>query len=314
LYTGDDLLSPVNQYESNWIDQGDCSMTNENQSRAGCSGSGCGKGANHKVSDPQDGNILSSLSKIRHKLIVMSGKGGVGKSSVSAGLAVQLAHQGLQVGLLDVDIHGPSLAGIMGVSGLLDISKEKKVIAKQVHENLKVVSMQSLMKEADQAVIWRGPAKTGVIRQFIGDVLWGELDYLIIDAPPGTGDEPLSVAQTIPEAKAVIVTTPQDVALSDVRKSINFCRVVKMDAVGLVENMGPFECPCCGKPLALFKSGGGKATAETMGVKFLGTLPFDPQVVKTCDAGQAVDLPSCAPSFMAALENVAGNIITASDA
>jgi Mrp family chromosome partitioning ATPase len=287
-------------------------MTNENQPQADCSG-GCGKGATGAVSNPQDERINASLSKIRHKLIVMSGKGGVGKSSVSAGLAVQLAFKGFQVGLLDVDIHGPSLAGIMGVSGLLDISKEKKVIAKQVHENLKVVSMQSLMQEADQAVIWRGPAKTGVIRQFIGDVLWGDLDYLIIDAPPGTGDEPLSVAQTIPEARAVIVTTPQDVALSDVRKSINFCRVIKMEAAGLVENMGPFECPCCGKPLAVFKSGGGKATAEEMGVRFLGTLPFDPNVVKACDAGQAVDLTSRAPSFMTALEDVVGHIITITD-
>ncbi len=243
----------------------------------------------------------------------MSGKGGVGKSSVSAGLAVQLALKGYKVGLLDVDIHGPSIAGIMGVRGLLDISKEKKVIAKQVHENLKVVSMQSLMRDADQAVIWRGPAKTGVIRQFIGDVLWGDLDYLIIDAPPGTGDEPLSVAQTIPEAKALIVTTPQDVALSDVRKSINFCRVINMQAVGLVENMGPFECPCCGKTMALFKSGGGEITADKMGVPFLGTLPFDPKVVKTCDAGKAVDLKSSAPSFMAALEGVAEKIVKTAD-
>ena len=295
------------------MDEGECGMTSEPQSQTGCSGGGCGKGATSGASKHQDEHISVSLSKIRNKLIVMSGKGGVGKSSVSAGLAVQLALKGYKVGLLDVDIHGPSIAGIMGVRGLLDISKEKKVIAKQVHENLKVVSMQSLMRDADQAVIWRGPAKTGVIRQFIGDVLWGDLDYLIIDAPPGTGDEPLSVAQTIPEAKALIVTTPQDVALSDVRKSINFCRVIDMQAVGLVENMGPFECPCCGKTMALFKSGGGEITADKMGVPFLGTLPFDPKVVKTCDAGKAVDLKSSAPSFMAALEGVAEKIVKTAD-
>jgi Mrp family chromosome partitioning ATPase len=195
----------------------------------------------------------------------------------------------------------------------MDITQDKKVIAKKVHENLKVVSMQSLMKDADQAVIWRGPAKSGVIRQFIGDVLWGDLDYLIIDAPPGTGDEPLSVAQTIMEAKAVIVTTPQDVALSDVRKSINFCRVINMDAVGLVENMGPFRCPCCGETLTIFKSGGGQATAEKMDIPFLGTLPFDPKVVKTCDAGQAVQLASAAPAFMAAMASVVDKVIKSVD-
>jgi Mrp family chromosome partitioning ATPase len=287
-------------------------MTNEKQSNAGCGG-GCAAGATSGVSKHQDEHIQNSLSKIKHKLIVLSGKGGVGKSSVSAGLAVKLALKGFQVGLMDVDIHGPSQAGIMGVEGLMDITQDKKVIAKKVHENLKVVSMQSLMKDADQAVIWRGPAKSGVIRQFIGDVLWGDLDYLIIDAPPGTGDEPLSVAQTIMEAKAVIVTTPQDVALSDVRKSINFCRVINMDAVGLVENMGPFRCPCCGETLTIFKSGGGQATAEKMDIPFLGTLPFDPKVVKTCDAGQAVQLASAAPAFMAAMASVVDKVIKSVD-
>lgn len=286
-------------------------MTNEVQSNAGCSGGGCSAGATSGASKDKDEHIQNSLSKIRHKLIVMSGKGGVGKSSVSAGLSVQLALKGYQVGLLDVDIHGPSQGGIMGVEGLMDISPDKKVIAKKVHENLKVVSMQSLMKDADQAVIWRGPAKSGVIRQFIGDVLWGELDFLIIDAPPGTGDEPLSVAETIKESKAVIVTTPQDVALSDVRKSINFCRVINMDTLGLVENMGPFKCPCCDETLAIFKSGGGQATAEKMDLPFLGTLPFDPKVVKACDAGQAVQLESAAPAFMAAMASVVDKIIKA---
>jgi ATP-binding protein involved in chromosome partitioning len=286
-------------------------MTNENQSKSGCSGGGCSAGATSGTSKHKEANIHNSLSKIRHKLIVMSGKGGVGKSSVTAGLAVQLALKGFQVGVLDVDIHGPSQAGIMGVEGLMGTTPDKKVIAKKVNENLKVVSMQSLMKDADQAIIWRGPAKSGVIRQFIGDVLWGDLDFLLIDAPPGTGDEPLSVAQTITEAKAVIVTTPQDVALSDVRKSINFCRVINMDAVGLVENMGPFECPCCGETLALFKSGGGQATADKMEIPFLGTLPFDPMVVKTCDAGQAIQLESAAPAFMAAIAPVVEKIIKA---
>lgn len=283
-------------------------MTKNDKPNTSSGGGGCGQGAAGAASQQQDAHIAKALSKIRQKIIVMSGKGGVGKSSVSAALSVQLGHMGHRVGLLDVDIHGPSMAGIMGVQGLLDITEEKKVLAKQVHDNLKVVSMQSLMVDADQAVIWRGPAKTGVIRQFIGDVLWGDLDYLIIDAPPGTGDEPLSVAQTIPEAKAVIVTTPQDVALSDVRKSINFCRTISVETLGLVENMGPFECPCCGKTLALFKSGGGEATAKRMDLPFLGTLPFDPQVVKACDAGKAADLLTVAPAFMAVMAQVAEKI------
>lgn len=256
-----------------------------------------------------DDKITAALAGIRHKLMVMSGKGGVGKSSVSAGLALSLADRGQRVGLLDVDIHGPSLAGIMGLEGLLDISPQQRVIPKPAAANLKVVSMQSLMQERDQAVIWRGPAKTGIIRQFIGDVEWGELDYLIIDAPPGTGDEPLSVAQTVPDARAVIVTTPQDVALADVRKSINFCRVVNLQICGLIENMGPFDCPCCGKPISLFKSGGGSATAEKMHIPFLGTLPFDAQVVKACDDGKPMRLKTIGSAFYQAIEQVAEKIV-----
>jgi len=284
-------------------------MGETNNSRPNCSGGDCGKGKASDASKFKDEQINRSLSRIRHKLIVMSGKGGVGKSSVSAGLAMQLANSGYRVGLLDVDIHGPSLAGIMGVKGLLDVTADKKVKPHQVDDRLSVVSMQSLMQDADRAVIWRGPAKTGVIRQFIGDVSWGDLDYLIIDAPPGTGDEPLSVAQTIPEAKALIVTTPQDVALSDVRKSINFCRVIKLAIVGLVENMGPFACPCCGETLTLFKSGGGQATAGQMEVPFLGTLPFDPQVVKACDSGQPIGLNQSAAEFSAAMTGIVKKIV-----
>ncbi len=270
-----------------------------------------GQGARSAAAKESDEHITRSLGRIRHKLIVMSGKGGVGKSSVSASLAVQLAGRGLRVGLLDVDIHGPSLAGIMGVEGLLDITPQKKVLPKQVGQNLAVVSMQSLMRKADQAVIWRGPAKNGVIRQFVADVLWGDLDYLIIDAPPGTGDEPLTVAQTINDARALIVTTPQDVALADVRKSINFCKVVNLPVVGLVENMGPFACPCCGETVALFKSGGGEATAAKMDVPFLGTLPFDPQLVKACDSGRPLLLPTTAPEFMTSLDKVLDSITAA---
>ena len=157
-------------------------MNSQNKGRPGCGSGDCGKDKASSASKFRDENINRSLSRIRHKLIVMSGKGGVGKSSVSAGLATRLVDSGYRVGLLDVDIHGPSLAGIMGVKGLLDVTEGKKIMPHQVAEGLKVVSMQSLMMDNDQAVIWRGPAKTGVIRQFIGDVVWGDLDFLIIDA------------------------------------------------------------------------------------------------------------------------------------
>lgn len=284
-------------------------MSGENLNTAGCGGGGCGKGQAAGAKKDKDGQIVASLSRIKHKLLVMSGKGGVGKSSVSAGLAIQLANSGYRVGLLDVDIHGPSLAGIMGVKGLLQVSAERKVTPHEVDAHLKVVSMQSLMKDHDQAIIWRGPAKAGVIRQFLSDVDWGDLDFLIVDAPPGTGDEPLGVAQTIPEAKAVIVTTPQDVALSDVRKSISFCRVIGMTILGLVENMGPFPCPCCGEPLALFKSGGGEDTAGRMEVPFLGTLPFDPKVVKACDRGQPRELWDSGAAFSDAVAGIVQKIV-----
>jgi ATP-binding protein involved in chromosome partitioning len=276
--------------------------------------SGGSQDQNGGASKFKEEQISGSLSKIKHKLMIMSGKGGVGKSSVSAALALRLAETGYRVGMMDVDLHGPSLGGIMGGRGLLDISAGKKILPHPVGDRLKLVSMQALMQDSDQAVIWRGPAKSGVIRQFVGDVEWGELDFLIIDAPPGTGDEPLSVAQTIAEAAAVIVTTPQEVALSDVRKSINFCRVIQMRIIGLVENMGPFECPCCGKTLELFKSGGGQATADQMKVPFLGTLPFDPRVVKACDAGRPLELQTSAAAFASAVAGVAEKIIAVLDA
>jgi Mrp family chromosome partitioning ATPase len=270
--------------------------------------SGCGGGNQQAAGDAGDRNLEQTLSKIQNKLIVMSGKGGVGKSSFATNLAVAFANRGFSTGLLDVDLHGPSIAAMVGIDGLLDVSEDQRAVPKAVGEHLKVVSMQSLMKDPDQAVIWRGPAKTGVIRQFIADVAWGELDFLIVDSPPGTGDEPLSVAQTVNGAKALIVTTPQEVALADVRKSINFCRAVNLDIVGLVENMGPFVCPCCGETVELFKSRGGRVTAEAMGVDFLGTLPFDPNVVKACDEGTPIAAAG-GGSFVNALDQVVRAVV-----
>ncbi|WP_300672628.1 Mrp/NBP35 family ATP-binding protein [Desulfoluna sp.] len=267
------------------------------------------KGGKSDAAQEQERMIKGTLSKIKNKLFVMSGKGGVGKSSISANLAVGLAEKGFKVGLMDVDLHGPSIAQIMGLSELLDINEEKKLIPAQKGPNLKVITMQCLMREADQAVIWRGPAKAGMIQQFVTQVEWGELDFLVIDAPPGTGDEPLTVVQTIPEAKAIVVTTPQEVALADVRKSINFCQTVKLDVVGLVENMGPFTCPGCNTKIALFKSGGGLTTATKMGIPFLGTIPFDPAVVEASDAGTPIFTKDKNNEFSVAIETIIAKIV-----
>lgn len=226
-----------------------------------------------------------SLKKIRNKFIVMSGKGGVGKTSVSVNLSIALANKGYKVGLMDADIHGPDIPRMLGLEGMLDINENKKLKPMLYSENLAAVSIESLMPDKDNAIIWRGPIKHSAIRQFIGDVEWGDLDYLIVDSPPGTGDEPLTVAQLIKDARAIIVTTPQEVALADVRKSINFCRIVKMEIFGLIENMSGFECPHCGKTINLFGTMGGERTATMTGVPFLGRIPFDTELVSCGDSG-----------------------------
>jgi ATP-binding protein involved in chromosome partitioning len=232
--------------------------------------------------------IHCKLLRIKHKLLVMSGKGGVGKSSVAAYLALTFAKQGYQVGLLDVDLHGPSIPKMLGLRGVLDIAPDRQIIPQEYSANLKVVSIESMLEDTDSAMIWRGPLKHGVIQQFLADCRWDDLDFLIIDSPPGTGDEPLSVARLIPDAKAVIVTTPQELALADVRKSINFCRKVKLDIAGLVENMSGLYCPHCQGFIPIFRTGGGKKTAEMMKLVFLGALPFDPAVVEGGDRGRPV--------------------------
>jgi len=238
-----------------------------------------------KPQDEQEISVQQSLSRIKHKIIVMSGKGGVGKTSTSVNLSVALAQGGHKVGLMDVDLHGPDVPRMLGLDGMLDLNGERKLNPMAHSPNLSVVSIESLTPGKDDAIIWRGPIKYSAIRQFIGDVAWGDLDYLVIDSPPGTGDEPLTVAQTIPDARAVIVTTPQEVSLADVRKSISFCKTVKMNILGLVENMSGYVCPHCGESLDMFGTGGGEKTAATAGIPFLGRIPFDPNVVKCGDGG-----------------------------
>ncbi len=233
----------------------------------------------------QDASLKSSLQKIKKKFIVMSGKGGVGKTSTSVNLSIALANKGFQVGIMDVDLHGPDVPRMLGLKGMLDLNKNNKLNPVVYSKNLKVVSIESLTVNKDDAIIWRGPLKYSAIRQFIGEVEWGNLDFLIIDSPPGTGDEPLTVAQTIIDAKAIIVTTPQEISLADVRKSISFCKTVKMELFGLIENMSGFTCPHCNEIIDIFGSGGGEKTAEATGVQFLGKIPFDHNVVSCGDDG-----------------------------
>lgn len=231
--------------------------------------------------------VKDTLNKIKHKFIVMSGKGGVGKTSTTVNLAIALSQKGKKVGIVDVDLHGPDVPRMLGLKGMLALGPDNKLVPMQFNPNLGAVSVESLTEGKDDAIIWRGPVKHSVIQQFVGQVAWKELDFLLIDAPPGTGDEPLTVAQTISDAEAIIVTTPQEVSLADVRKSINFCKTVKMKVFGLVENMSGFVCPHCKETLDLFGTGGGKRTAEAMDIPFLGSIPFDPEMVVCGDDGVA---------------------------
>ncbi len=227
------------------------------------------------------------LCRIRHKLLVLSGKGGVGKSTVAANLAVSLARAGNKVGLLDIDVHGPSIPKLLGLDGRQIVGTHKGMDPIQMNDNLAVMSIGFLVGGKNTPIIWRGPMKYGAIRQFLKDVSWGELDYLVVDSPPGTGDEPLSVAQLIGlGAGAVIVTTPQDVAIADVRRCVSFCNSLSLPIVGIVENMSGCACPKCGERIDLFKTGGGKCLAAEMNVPFLGEIPIDPEIVTSGDIGK----------------------------
>jgi Mrp family chromosome partitioning ATPase len=254
--------------------------------------------------------LAERLCRVKHKVMVLSGKGGVGKSTVAANLAAALAAEGKRVGVLDVDFHGPSIPRLLGVRGGPGrVTEDGSIVPFEAAGGLKVMSVGLLLSDSEGAVIWRGPLKMNVIKQLLRDVDWGELDCLVVDSPPGTGDEPLSVAQLIPGADgALLVTTPQAISADDVRRSVSFCKQVKLPILGILENMSGFICPHCGKESHLFKQGGGEALAAETGVPFLGKVPIDPQVVSASDEGTpfVVSQPesAAARAFAAAVEPV----------
>jgi ATP-binding protein involved in chromosome partitioning len=229
------------------------------------------------------------MSYIKHKFMVVSGKGGVGKSTVATNLAITLAKEGYAVGLMDADIHGPNIPKMLGIEDQRPGASPEGLLPIVTKHDLKVMSIAFFLQSRDDAVIWRGPLKHNLIKQFLGDVYWGALDYLIIDLPPGTGDEALSVAHLLKNIDgAIIVTTPQEVALLDSRKAVTFARQLKLPLVGIIENMSGFTCPHCQKSIDLFKKGGGEQAAREMLVPFLGRIPIDPEIVLCGDSGRSV--------------------------
>ncbi len=236
----------------------------------------------------QEQRLEDNISRIKNKLIVISGKGGVGKSTVAVNLAYGLADEGKKVGILDVDIHGPSIAKMLGIEGqsLMVNRGEEFPMPVEVRPNLYAMTIASLMDNPDEPIVWRGPLKMGVIKQFLRDIQWPELDYLIVDSPPGTGDEPLSVVQILKDVDgSVIVSTPQDVALLDARKTIKFSNKMNVPIMGIVENMSTFVCPHCGKPIDIFKGNGVKKAAKDFNVDILGKIPIDTKIMESGDSG-----------------------------
>ena len=251
----------------------------------------------------QDEKIKQKLSKFKYKVAILSGKGGVGKSTISALLAIKLS-ESFKVGLLDADLHGPSVTKILGLSEKTTMPFGDEIIPVKYNDNLSVISIQFLLEQRDTPVIWRGPLKIGAIRQFIADVYWSDEEVLVVDLPPGTGDEPLTVLQSIPDVKVLIVTTPQKVAQEDVAKSIRFCRELKTQIIGVVENMSGFVCPHCGKETFIFKSGGGKELAEKYDVAFLGAIPLSMDIVSFCEGEtKTLKLPESFEKFVSGLKS-----------
>ena len=250
------------------------------------------------------------IPTVKNVVAVASGKGGVGKSTVSANLALALAKHGARVGLMDADVYGPSIPAMLGITSGPDVTPERRIIPVR-QDGLAVISMAFFMKP-DEAVIWRGPMLHKTVEQFLGTVEWGELDYLLVDLPPGTGDVQLSLCQIIPLTGAVIVSTPQDVALNVAQKAITMFKKLNAPLLGIIENMSGYVCPHCGKRDDVFGSGGARKTAERLGIPFLGEVPLATVIRETSDAGTPIvlsqpDSPS-AKAFVAAAEQLAAQV------
>jgi len=278
--------------------------------------------SNFVTGEKMDENLKlqENLSNVNHIYVVLSGKGGVGKSTVSANLAVSLALKDKRVGLLDIDLHGPSIPKLLNLENeRLDVNENKEIIptvySRELDNgrkiDLKVISIGFLLETNKDAVIWRGPLKHSAIKQFLTDVKWGNLDYLIIDSPPGTGDEPLTIFQLLGNLVdgAIVVTSPQDIAISDVRRSITFCTKLNAPVAGIIENFSGFVCPHCGGHIDIFKSGGGKRLAEEMGVPFLGNIPIDEEIVKASDSGKPYLLSAKKSDAVRKFEDIIDRII-----
>ena len=247
---------------------------------------------------------------VNHVILVLSGKGGVGKSTVSVNLAYALAAHGRMVGLLDLDIHGPNIPKMLGIENQRPAVLEKTMEPVHVTGTLAVMSMAFLLPDTSSPVIWRGPMKMAVIQQFLSDVNWGALDYLIVDLPPGTGDEALSIIQLAPNVQgAIIVTTPQDVAVLDAVKAVKFIEKLDLPVIGIIENMSGMVCPHCGDTIDLFGRGGGEKAARELGVPFLGSIPIDPAMVKAGDEGRPYILRHADTPAWKAVDAVMENLV-----
>lgn len=236
----------------------------------------------------QEVEIIKRMSKIKHKIAVMSGKGGVGKSTVSVNLAAAFAKKGYKTGIMDVDVHGPNVPKMFGVEGKNLDYNEEGIIPVETEDGIKVMSVGFFLASQDVPLIWRGPAKTGAIKQFFAEVNWGDLDVLIIDNPPGTGDEPLTVLQTVPLDGVVLVTTPQSVVQEDVTKSVNLVKKLNIPIIGVIENMSGLICPHCENEILVFGKGNGAKMAEEMDIPFLGRLPLNVETPVASDTGTPV--------------------------